>query len=187
MWRKGKRDRIGWYCYWNICWNSYNAKHFASKANNVICQQLTPSLPNLPSFPPSFRSGKFSVVAQNFPRATNTIFPRKRETNLLVARKGDASTLPSSSFARHHLVEKEIDLREIVQRSFFSILFIYFFHEREHGRSDWLDDRRYEKSIILSSRLILFYGDYLSYRSVGIERLIRFREREGRIDSSRIK
>lgn len=47
-----------------------------------------------------------------------------------------------------------------------SILFIYFFHEREHGRSDWLDDRRYEKSIILSSRLILFYGDYLSYRAI---------------------
>lgn len=33
-----------------------------------------------------------------------------------------------------------------------SILFIYFFHKREHGRSDWLDDRRYEKSIILSSQ-----------------------------------
>lgn len=150
MWRKEKRDRIGWYCYWNICWNSYNAKHFASKANNVICQQLTPSLLNLPSFPPSFRSGKFSVVAQNFPRATNTIFPRKRETNLLVARKGDASTLPSSSSARHHLVEKEIDLREIVQRSSFYFIYLFFPRTRTRtiGLTRWSTLRKIDHFIV---------------------------------------
>lgn len=83
-----------------------------------------------------------------------------------MARKEDASTLPSSSSVRHHRSLKEepeeegfiVDLREIVQPFFLSILFIFF---TEHGR---LDDRSI--SLILSSRLTLFYGEYLSYRAI---------------------